>query len=138
MASQHKGVVSPIKVPEHDKLRISFEYYDSSCNDYCLSKWDQNQIRTAVLRLKDLCTKSFHELRSGRSVYHFGEVYWDRTTKPMGFPEKKVNELPAFHFGLLGINHQKARVFGAYQAGTFYVVWFDLDHQIWPSLLKHT
>lgn len=49
-----------------------------------------------------------------------------------------MNLLEPFHFALLGVNGQLTRVFGAYSSGTFYIVWFDLDHMIWPSELKHT
>lgn len=120
------------------KLKFSFEYYDNTCDDYCLSKWESSQVRDALIRLREICAVSFMDMQSQSKQYHFAEVIWERTTKPTGFPFRALDGLPAFHFALLGINHQKARVFGAYQAGVFYIVWFDLNHEIWPSVLKHT
>jgi len=124
--------------PENKKLKFSFEFYDKSSADYCLSGWNQKQIRDALLRLQDINTKTYNDLSRDRGIYHFGEVIWERTTKKLGFPNLALNNLPAFHFALLGVNGQKARVFGALSSDTFYIVWFDLNHEIWPVALKHT
>lgn len=139
MAKPHKGnnVPSPI-LPANQKLAFSFEYYDNNSTRYCMSKWSESQIREAILRLQNISTKSFNDLTRERGVYHFGEVDWSKTNEKGGFPDWRVNRLPAFHFALLNVNHQLARVFGAYSSGVFYIVWFDLNHQIWPSFLKHT
>lgn len=121
-----------------EKIKFSFEFYDGASDDYCLSKWPQEQIKNSLLRLKELNGKSFQELRRDSRVLHFGEVDWSKTIKPAGFPDKRANVLPPFHFSLLNVNGQKARVFGAYSAGTFFVVWFDIEHMIWPTFKKNT
>lgn len=138
MGSKHyKGIPQP-SLPANEKIRFSFEYYDKTSSDFCLSSWTQTQIRKALLRLQDICTRSFNDLTRERYVYHFGEVIWGETIKKSGFPDSRVNQLPAFHLALLGVNGQKTRVYGAFSTGTFYVVWFDLNHDIWPVKLKHT
>lgn len=138
MGNKHyKGIQPQPSLPANEKIRFSFEYYDKSSTNYCLSCWGQVQIRNALLRLQEICTKSFNDLSRERRVYHFGEVDWEKTTKKSGFPDRRVHQLPAFHFSLLG-NNQKARVYGAYSTGTFYIVWFDLNHDIWPVQLRHT
>jgi len=71
-------------------------------------------------------------------VYHFAEVDWACTTERSGFPEDAANQMSAFHFALLGVNGQCARVYGAYSENTFYIVWFDRNHEIWPTPLRHT
>lgn len=119
------------------KLNFSFEYYDCSRYDYCLSKWEENQIRKTLERLKDISQKSFNDLKSEGRVYHFGQVHWDRTTEKNGFPNQ-AKYLEPFHFALIGVNGQLARVYGGLSGGTFYIVWFDLEHKIWPSPLRHT
>lgn len=123
-----------------EKIKFSFEYYDASENTkYCLSDWSKEQIKEALSRLKDINTKTFKELNTfGRRVYHFGEVYWERTVEKSGFPDPRLKYLSPFHFALLGVNGQLTRVYGAYSSGTFYIVWFDLNHEIWPSTLKNT
>ena len=141
MGSKHnKGntvIPTPI-LPENQKIKFSFEYYDNAATKYCLSSWSEEQIRNALLRLQEICKKSFNELNRERRVYHFGQVLWEHTVEKQGFPNPEINELSPFHFALLGVNGQLTRVFGAYSLGTFYIVWFDLNHEIWPTELKHT
>ena len=122
-----------------EEIAFSFKYYDSSAGTpYCLSRWAEPQIKAALRRLGEINTKSLIDLKQQRRVYHFFEVDWAKTTKPNGFPDRNLDRLQAFHFALLGVNGQKARVFGAYQNDVFYIVWFDLNHEIWPSALRNT
>ncbi len=121
------------------KIRFSFEYYDDrESNCYCISSWSKEQIKKTLNRLKDISLKSYNDLMQGGRVLHFGEVDWSKTTERGGFPFPAVNNLQPFHFALLGVNGQMARVYGAYSQGTFYIVWFDLNHEIWPTPLRHT
>lgn len=73
-----------------------------------------------------------------RGTYHFYPTDWQRTIEPRGFPDPRANALDPFHFALIGVNGQKARVYGALSGDTFFIVWFDLDHRIWPTFKKHT
>lgn len=123
---------------KNDKLSFSFEYYDAGHEEYCLSAWNKEQILKTLGRLKDISTKTFNEMQRDRRVYHFGEVFWEKTIHKTGFDNPSVNRLPAFHFALLGVNGQLARVYGAYSQGVFYIVWFDLTHKIWPTPLRNT
>ena len=125
------------ELSDNRKLRFSFEYYDST-SKYCLSSCTGEQVKKTLSRLKDINSKTLNELRRERWVYHFNEVIWENTKEKGGFPDSRLSKLPAFHFALLGVNQQLARVFGAYSQDTFYIVWFDLNHKIYPSPLKNT
>ena len=89
-------------------------------------------------RLKDVSAKTFNELMQQRKVLHFGPVLWEKTIKPQGFEVPQLEALEPFHFALLGVNGQLTRVYGAYGSSIFYIVWFDLNHLIWPTPLKNT
>lgn len=121
-----------------EKIKFSFEYYDCS-GKYCLSNWSTDKIKKSLERLKNINTKSLKELTSPNNsrVYHFSEVIWEKTEEPNGFPDGRVKNLSHFHFALLGVNKQLARVYGAYYLGTFYIIWFDLNHDIWPTPQKN-
>jgi hypothetical protein len=122
------------------KITFSFEFYDMSEDTYCISKWTQEQIRQALARLSDINSKTFNELRSAHYVYHFHEVEWARTAKKNGFTSDKAKHLneTAWQIALLNVNQQMTRVFGAYVNSVFYIVWFDLNHEIWPTQLRNT
>lgn len=136
---QGRSLLDSIPVPklEDQKIKFSFEFYDSG-DKYCISSWSQTQIKRALECLKDISSKNFTDLQRSSRVYHFGEVDWSKTTEKSGFPDQKIKQLQAFHFALLGVNGQKTRVYGGYAKGTFYIVWFDLNHEIWPVPLRNT
>jgi len=119
-----------------EKIKFSFEFYDSS-GKYCLSNWSKDEVKKSLERLKEVNSKSFNDLARQRSTYHFYQTDWSKCTENC-FPDSRANALPSFHFSIVGVNNQKARVFGAYQAGIFYIVWFDLEHKIWPTEKKRT
>lgn len=144
MGKRSKKIVvgDPEESPQN--LTFSFQYYDDSDSSsggkrkYCLSSWSEPDISLTLTRLKEVSCQTLHEIKSSSSVYHFHEVYWHKTTERSGFPNRKVMELPAFQFAVLGVNKQKARVYGALSRNVFYVVWFDYHHEISPSFKKGT
>lgn len=129
------SIIEP--VPADNKIKFSFEYYDLA-RKYCLSNWGTNNIAQAIHRLKEANQKTFNELTAQSPTYHFHPVNWKETTQPSGFPDARVNNLNPYQFALLGINDGKARIFGGLGSNVFYIVWFDLEHKIWPSGKKNT
>jgi len=119
-------------------IKFSFQFYDTSCNEYCLSVWGENMVSEALNKLKDLNNKTLKELYTGKKIYHFHPVDWSQTIKKSGFPDSRANALEPYQFSLIGVNSSKARVFGAFAQGIFYIVWFDLEHKIDPTFKKHT
>lgn len=137
MAKKKAKSLIPIPRELQGKIRFSFEFYDKS-SKYCLSDWQKKDIATTLTRLSEMCEKTYGEIMQSAKVYHFHPVDWSKTQEPDGFPSPKAMALEPFQFSVVGVNNQKARVFGAYSSGTFYIVWFDFDHKIWPSFIKHT
>jgi hypothetical protein len=138
VAKRPKRSIAPPAVVADDHVRFSFEFYDTSDTRYCLSRATAEQVRRTLARLKEVNQNSVAELRQKSDVYHFHAVDWDRTAEPQGFPDSRLLALPSYQFALLGVNQQRARVYGVLHGNTFYIVWFDLDHAIWPSFKKHT
>lgn len=135
---KNNKVYVPEPKPIKEKVKLSFEFYDTSCIDYCISEWEKTEILKALGRLKDINNKTYSDLTQGSKTYHFHQVSWEETTKKQGFPDPRVNSLDPYQIALVGINGGKARVFGAYANNIFYIVWFDYNHKIWPSYKKHT
>jgi hypothetical protein len=129
---------SPVsQSPAH--IRFSFQYYDAFDDKYCLSKGSPEQVREALVRLGEINRNTFSEMDQKKKFYNFHPILdWGETKEAGGFPYSELNSLTAFQFSLPKVNGGKARVFGAFSGETFYVVWFDLNHQIWPSYKKGT
>ena len=148
MTAKHKGVVArPNKAPLptgesktlNRELLFSFKYYDeTNSQQFCLSKFSSDQVRIAMERLREVSAKTLNDVRQQRQFFHFHEVDWAQTTIKDGFGNRELQQLQSFQFSLANVNEQKTRVYGAMSETTFYVVWFDLNHQIWPSFKKHT
>lgn len=119
-------------------MRFSFEYYDLASTRYCLSQADPGQVRTIMERLGQINAKTFQELSRENKVWHFHPVDWEKTREKRGFPARALDDFEPFQIALLGVNGQLTRMYGAYSANVFYVVWFDLHHAIWPSHLRNT
>ncbi len=135
--------IEPPQPQGPQRIRFSFEYYDIEGDRYCLSKGSSQQVREALKRLKQVSANTFKQLQAQGEIYHFHPVDWDLTAEKDGFANtgetnSDVTKLQPFQFALLSVSGQKARVFGAYSQGIFFIVWFDLNHQIWPSFKKHT
>jgi len=86
-----------------------------------------------------MCSKPIIEMK-GRKTYHFYPTNWSSTAYKDGFPGPldALNALEPFHFGIVGLNNQRARIFGALSGSTFYIAWFDYEHDIIPVALSHT
>ena len=89
------------------------------------------------MRLKEINAKTWNEMAKQAKGYHFHPVDWKQTTEKR-YPSNAAMQMQQFQFSLVGINDGKARVYGSYSDGVFYVVWFDLEHKIWPSFKKNT
>ena len=138
MAKKDRNFIPKAQIDSQKKLVFSFEYYDTCSDKYCLSKFNSSDISTVTKRLQQLNSKTLREIFSQGKVLHFHEVDWNKTIKKNGFPNSMANRMSPFQFSLNGINNQKARVYGAYGSEVFYIVWFDLNHEIWPSFKKNT
>lgn len=137
MAKNKKKFHIPEPQPVNNKITFSFEYYDKE-KKYCLSSWGEKEIAQALCRLGEVNQKTFTELSAQSRTFRFHPVRWESTIEKNGFPDPGISGLSPFQFSLVGINDSKARIYGGYGSNVFYVVWFDLEHQIWPSFKKHT
>ncbi len=126
------------KPSEPPPISFSFKFYDCGDKNFCISRWEEDKIAGALKRLKEVNEKTYNDLVRDNRVLHFHPVDWKQTTKPNGFPFSQANNVDAFQFELIGLNHGKARVYGALSNNIFHIVWFDFNHLIWPSFKKHT
>ena len=137
MAQKNKDLKIPAPPQTPQKLAFSFQFYDDRDESkYCLSAWEQTEIKMALKRLKEISALNHNEMQQRSRVLHFHAVDWSQASEtkfPNGAPSKE-----AYQFSLQGINGQKARVFGAYYQGVFHIVWFDREHSVWPTELKNT
>lgn len=117
-------------IPE---IVFSFRYYDTNSeNDkWCMSCWNKNEIKTALKQLKEINQNKRTTLK-GRA-WHFHPVIWKETIYPKGFTNSLLGEMEAWQIALPSVKQSLTRVFGVVAKNIFYIVWFDLNHDIWLS-----
>ena len=130
-------IIPEPQLPKDITIKFSFRCYDDT-GRYCLSKWEKDDVSLALQRLKEINCKTYNELHQSRFAFSFHPVNWATTTEKDGYSDNFLKDMEPFQIAILGVNNQKARMYGALKENTFYIVWFDLEHKITPSALKHT
>ena len=119
------------RIPYRDRNPIfSFSYYDekhrhysarsvATCNDFCL----------LFKHLRMYSTMTWGQIEAGK--HHAHEVEWSKSKQPTGFSGSLAipKTYPPYQFVAYG----KARIVGFHKNKVFYIVWFDVNHQIFPS-----
>ena len=127
-----QGLIQKTKIPDHE-LRFSFKYFDSSDTELCPPIFRGNYTQTLMERLKSLSCWTVQDFtmcphKSLRNHIH----NWEETSRPKGFhhlPEQ-LHALPGWQFQLTANEH--GRVHGILIGHTFYVIWLDQDHKLYP------
>lgn len=114
---------------DETKLRFSFLLYENH-SKYCLSSFSQADVRRTLNWLKVLCNLSFDDLKSDRRKYKFNEIFWHRTNEPNGFSDKSLKDNEVYELVLFNVNNRRARLFGIPYGNTYYIVWFDYNHEV--------
>ena len=121
-------------LPDADTLRFSFKHLDLTRNaKFSLARCRDGYLKTLLERLRDVSRLIVKEFRTNRSsALRSHPIDFSETTEPRGF--RTLNEQfrseQAWQFQLTANEH--GRVHGVLLLDTFYVVWVDPDHELYP------
>jgi hypothetical protein len=131
-----KNGASGIKLPKlkpPQGISFSFKYYQDNHNKFSCIKKEAIYWVTLVGRLKDLSSLTAKEFLANRSnTLRFHPIEWEDTSESgFGLPnEKQLVDTP-YQFSLSSNEH--GRVHGFLINETFYIVWLDPDHLLYPA-----
>lgn len=105
--------------------------------EWCLSRIDRDDHRAMLTRLRSIESMSVNEVFHGGDEpgkhYDVGEcpnvAMLGRLLELECDDETRISRI---RFG------GKARLFGFLRGNTFYALWWDPKHEIWPSLKRRT
>ncbi|MDE0332632.1 MAG: hypothetical protein OXL41_12250 [Nitrospinae bacterium] len=121
--------------PDADSLRFSFKYLDLVGNaKFSIERCRDGYLKTFLERLRDLSRLTAKEFRTSRSrALRSHAIDFSETTEPQGFHalNEQLRAEQAWQFQLTANEH--GRVHGILLLDTFYVVWIDLDHELYPA-----
>lgn len=126
-----EGIVK--RPPQENFLRFSFKFFDNDDVVVCPKNFPNGYVQTLALRLKELegwTTADFQTKKNKTLRNHSHD--WAKTARPSGFStlpsEWKGHQ--AWQFCLSANEH--GGVHGIISGDTFYVVWLDANHALYP------
>lgn len=119
-------------VPDGQVL-FSFRHIDFSNDKFATADCKENYLQKFLERLRDVCGMLMSELRTNKSKsLRAHGITWADTAQPTGFTtlNSQLSDCDAFQFELTQAEH--GRVHGFLLHNTFYVVWIDPLHNLYP------
>ena len=116
-----------------DLLRFSLKFFDSSDVEMCPAAFPDGYTQTLMERLRDL---SSWTVKRFQSEYHKAvrnhQHNWEKTARPDGFANlnEQFQAYPGWQFELTLKSH--GRVHGLIIDNTFYTIWLDVEHRLYP------
>jgi hypothetical protein len=113
-------------------LKFSFRFFDASDAEVCPPVFHDGYVQDLMDRLKALSAWTVQEFVASRSsATRIHPIEWRDTARPRGFalPEQ-LSAYLSYQFAISA--NKRGRVHGLLIDDTFYVVWLDQDHKVYP------
>jgi len=113
-------------------INFSFKYLDNQHHKFTYGSHNGGYFVEVINRIKEICKLTKLELLANRSAaLRAHPITWNSTSEErFGFPkEDEIVDTP-YQFSIASNEH--GRVHGFFIYNTFYVVWFDKNHQLYP------
>ena len=127
--------IRPGKLDDTKTLKFSFKYLDINHPKFSVTAKDGQYFSKVLERLKKLSElKVIEILRNRSSSLRAHPIKWRETTEPRGFQhlnEQLQSETP-YQIQISANAH--GRVHGFFLEDTFFIVWFDPDHNLYTRL----
>ena len=131
-AKPSKITVDP-RISDDPLVKLSFQYLDlHDTPEFCLIGRDDQYFISVLERFRDVNKQTINEFRAPGRALRVHPIVWDKTSKPNGFsflPAQLTEGIIPYQFQLSQAN---GRFHGFFIAETFYIVWFDPNHQLYP------
>lgn len=143
-AKKKKILLSPFdekKIQEHYKERISFSFsfFDRTRDEFNCGRADASWFIGLLDRLRDLSQMTISEIKNpatqGKLRIHSHS--WDKIRDKLNFSEQWINQYAEDgRFYQISVSKAKGRIHGFMIENTFFIVWLDPDHNLYP-MEKH-
>ncbi len=135
MASKSKSkprVAGPRSDPDGGRPVFSFRHLQPRHSKFDIGNRDPKYLLKLMERLKAACQIPVSELTATKSrSWRFHQIHFEeKRVSEDGFGGAKENDERAFQFEVSQSAH--GRVHGFLVGYTFYVVWLDPDHNLYP------
>ena len=125
---------TPIKAAAlgDDCITLSFKHLRPSHHKFSYESKPSTYFSALLARLRELCSITHHELiGTHRKAFRHHAHNWRETSEPKGFClGGQLDGIPGCQFQITSNAH--GRVHGFFIGTTFFVVWLDPDHALYP------
>lgn len=114
-------------------INFSLKYLDNNSEKFLYTSHTGDYFCEVLDRIKNLSSLTKQELLSNRSsTLRTHPIDWKKTSMPKGFGFPKHEEIVdvPYQFAVSGNEH--GRIHGFFISNTFYIVWLDKDHSLYP------
>lgn len=128
------GRIPAVAAPPDGLLRFSFKHLDLNNPKFCTSRCKPGYVERLLTRLRDISSFKVQEFRTNRSPsLKAHPIDFSETSETDGFSSlnSQLRYEEAWQFEITRNEH--GRVHGLLIIETFYVVWIDPDHQLYPQ-----
>ena len=126
------GIPAPIIQPELDSLRFSFKHLDLDSPKFSAAHCTQEFFHAFMAGVRDLSLWTIEQFCDQNNNEHRHIIWFPETTEPEGFPvdREQLQYHECWQFQLC--RDELWRIHGILIDDTFYVVWLDPNHQLYP------
>jgi hypothetical protein len=115
-------------------LTFSFRFFDHTDVKLCPVKFHDGYTQTLMQRLRDLSSWTPQEFSNGgNQTLRVHPHDWPYTARPQGFAHlhEQLRAYPSLQFSISA--NKYGRVHGILIDSTFYVIWLDQNHCLYPK-----
>lgn len=129
------GKVPSPDQPHDDFVRFSFKYLEIDHQEFSLPSGTDKPEYLGLLfdRLKQISTMRCQEFRQAGKVLRSHQISWAKTSQPDGYAHlpEQMRECEPWQFSLR--REDFGRVHGLWVGLTFFPIWIDHEHKLYPS-----
>lgn len=116
-----------------DHLPPSFSFYHFDSSSECPSDWKTDEMKSLFSSLKDASSMTWQQVKAtGGHGKHAQGIAFKSVS-----PAQAARKLPANLADDIDLSEMRvsdrARIFGVRNEATYYVIWLDKDHQVFPE-----
>ncbi len=120
--------------PSHQtKVNFSFKYFDNGHSKFSTLEKEYEYFHKVLDKMKILSDKEMsHLVASGARAYRFHPIIWKDVTEN-GFPDHVPPDIAGNPYQFNITQSKYGRVHGFIIGSTFFVVWLDPEHNLYPD-----
>lgn len=115
-------------------LSFSFQYAILDCDKFRIDNCESQYFLKLLERLKALCNQTPKDLQRSRSkALRCHPIVWGETSEAKGFAKLlplALKDSTPYQFSIT--TNKWGRVHGFFIGSRFHIVWFDVDHRLYP------